>query len=128
MPLLYKETSMTTDTIGPAAKRTKPIRAAVATRANAAANNVVSQRSGRAAPAPSGLPVAPPPAATSKLDRLTTLLGAPAGATVAAMMAVTDWQAHSVRGAMAGALRKRGLAVTSAKIDGVRTYHASRAA
>ena len=127
-PRLHAETSMTTDTIAPAAKRTKPIRAAVATRANAAANKVVSQRPGRAAPAPSSLPVAYPPAAPGKLDRLTTLLGAPAGATIAAMMAATNWQAHSVRGAMAGALRKRGLVVTSAKSDGVRTYHASRAA
>ena len=69
-----------------------------------------------------------PQPAPGKLDRLVALLAAPGGATIAAMMAATGWQAHSVRGAMAGALRKRGLVVTSAKIDGVRTYHASRAA
>ena len=78
-----------------------------------------------APPTPDSVTTLPSP--SSKLDRLTTLLTDPAGATIAAMTASTGWQAHSVRGAMAGALRKRGLTVVSSKIDGVRTYRAGPA-
>lgn len=63
---------------------------------------------------------------SSKLDRIEALLLAEGGATIAGMMAVTGWQQHSVRGAMAGALKKRGLAITSDKIDGLRRYSAVR--
>jgi hypothetical protein len=46
------------------------------------------------------------------------------GATLEQMMKATDWQAHSVRGAMSGALKKkRGLTITSAKDGTTRTYH-----
>jgi len=70
---------------------------------------------------------APTPARTpSKLDQLETLLCSDAGATIAAMMAATGWQQHSVRGAMAGALKKRGLVITSEKTDGLRHYRAVR--
>jgi hypothetical protein len=41
------------------------------------------------------------------------------GATIAQIMAATGWQAHTIRGAFAGALKKkRGLTVTSAKAEG----------
>lgn len=60
----------------------------------------------------------------SKLDQIEGLLRREAGATIAEMMTATGWQQHSVRGAMAGALKKRGLAITSAKIDGLRRYRA----
>ena len=66
-------------------------------------------------------PAAAKPAAT-KLDRLVIQLSAPGGATLAALMAETGWQAHSVRGAMAGSLKKRGHAISSQKVDGVRRY------
>lgn len=61
---------------------------------------------------------------TSKLDQVEALLCRDAGASIAEMMAVTGWQQHSVRGAMAGALKKRGLTITSEKIDGLRRYRA----
>jgi len=71
---------------------------------------------------------APPPAPVSKLDQLAALLTKDGGASLAEMVAATSWQAHSVRGAMAGALKKkRGLAITSRKLDGVRLYSAQRA-
>lgn len=64
----------------------------------------------------------------SRLDQLRALLTTDEGATIAEMTTATGWQAHSVRGAMAGALKKRGLTITSEKIDGVRRYRASAAA
>jgi hypothetical protein len=45
------------------------------------------------------------------------------GATIAQMMKATGWQAHSVRGAMSGAIKKRlGLTVTSTKLGASRIY------
>ena len=64
----------------------------------------------------------------SRLDQLQALLTTEEGVSIAEMTTATGWQAHSVRGAMAGALKKRGLAITSEKIDGVRRYRASAAA
>lgn len=66
-----------------------------------------------------------PAKALSKLDRVAELLLREAGASIAEMCEATGWQQHSVRGAMAGALKKRGLSITSEKIDGVRRYRAS---
>lgn len=60
----------------------------------------------------------------SRLDQLEALLTGPEGASIALMTETTGWQAHSVRGAMAGALKKRGLAITSEKVAGVRRYRA----
>lgn len=46
------------------------------------------------------------------------MLRAPEGTTIAAIMEKNGWQAHTVRGAFAGALKKAGLNVTSEKIEG----------
>lgn len=61
----------------------------------------------------------------SKLDQVQALLLAPGGASIAVLMATTGWQQHSLRGALAGALKKRGLVIASDKTDGVRRYRAS---
>lgn len=58
----------------------------------------------------------------TKLDTLEKLLGRKNGASIAEMTKATGWQQHSVRGAMAGALKKRGHMITSDKLDGVRRY------
>ena len=58
----------------------------------------------------------------AKLDLLVVRLRRPGGASIDDLAKITGWQAHSVRGAMAGALRKKGHAVTSDKVDGVRRY------
>jgi hypothetical protein len=72
--------------------------------------------------APPGESIAPP-APKGKIGALVTLLRAPDGATIEAMMAATGWQAHSVRGAMSGSVKKAlGLNVVSEKTDGVRVY------
>jgi len=58
----------------------------------------------------------------SRLDQLQQLVTSEGGASIAEMVSATGWQIHSVRGALAGALKKRGLTITSEKIDGVRRY------
>jgi Protein of unknown function (DUF3489) len=58
----------------------------------------------------------------TKLDTLEKLLGRKHGASIAEMTKATGWQQHSVRGALAGALKKRGHAIASDKIAGVRRY------
>lgn len=73
------------------------------------------------------IPAAPAPRLPSKLDQVETLLLAPTGASIAEIMIATGWQQHSVRGAMASALRKRGLAITSQKVGGIRRYRAGDA-
>lgn len=67
-------------------------------------------------------------AKTSKLDQLETMIRRKNGASIAEMMRATGWQSHSVRGALAGALKKRGLTITSDKVDGVRRYRCEKAA
>lgn len=71
---------------------------------------------------------APPSKTPSRLDQLQQLLMREGGVTIAEMVEATGWQQHSVRGAMAGALRKRGLVITSDKTDGVLRYRAERPA
>jgi hypothetical protein len=62
----------------------------------------------------------------TKLDQLEKMLLRKNGASIAEMMKATGWQSHSVRGALAGVLKKRGLGITSEKIDGVRRYRAEK--
>jgi len=59
----------------------------------------------------------------SKQTKLIALLERPEGASIAELMKATGWQAHSVRGVMSGALKKRlGLTITSENGDGGRVY------
>lgn len=60
----------------------------------------------------------------SKLDQVEAMLKQDAGVSIAEIMTATEWQQHSVRGALAGALKKRGLVIASAKVDGTRLYRA----
>jgi Protein of unknown function (DUF3489) len=88
-----------------------------------------------AAPVPSANSSQPPPAASkvkkaepnSKQSRVIAMLQLPSGTTIAAMMKVTGWQQHSVRGFLAGVVRKRlKLKLDSKKVDGNRVYQIKR--
>jgi hypothetical protein len=60
----------------------------------------------------------------TKHDRVLTLLSKPDGVTIAEMMQATDWQQHSVRGFLAGTVKKKlRFTLTSTKKEGdVRRY------
>jgi len=70
-------------------------------------------------------PVQPPvEGPVTKHEQLLQLLNRPEGASIEDMMQATQWQQHSVRGFLAGTVKKRmGLALTSSKAEGdVRRY------
>jgi hypothetical protein len=70
-------------------------------------------------------PATPPTAKEpgGKIGLVVGLMRRPGGATLADLITATGWQAHSVRGAIAGAIKKtRGLAVISAKSEAGRVY------
>lgn len=55
----------------------------------------------------------------SKQEALIAMLKRPEGASIAEIAAAFGWQAHTVRGAIAGTLKKKlGLRVTSEKVEG----------
>ena len=60
----------------------------------------------------------------TKHARIIAMLRTPAGATISSLMTATEWQQHSVRGFLAGVVRKRlGLDLVSEQTDKGRVYH-----
>jgi hypothetical protein len=64
-------------------------------------------------------------ARVTKQDRMLTLLSRSEGASIEEMIRATSWQQHSVRGFLAGTVKKKlGFLVSSFKTEGdVRRYH-----
>ena len=105
---------------------------------NAPAETNLKGRPGRARRSSAKKAAAPSAKATSsgrpnpdsKQDRVVALLQQPRGATLDVLVNATGWQKHSVRGFLAGTVRKKlKLPLISEKVDGIRTYRigASRA-
>ena len=69
-------------------------------------------------------PKTPTIRANTKQAQIIALLQRPEGASIAEIVAVTGWLAHSIRGLISGALKKKlGLPVTSEKQDGRGTVY-----
>ena len=80
-------------------------------------------RPGRKAKPPQRAQNAPAVRRGSTTAKILALLRRPGGASLAQLKKATGWQAHSVRGFLSGALKKKmGLRIDSAKRDGERTY------
>jgi hypothetical protein len=71
---------------------------------------------------------APPNEAVTKHDRILALLSRDDGATLPEMMEMSGWQKHSVRGFLAGTVKKRhGFTLISSKSEGeLRRYRIER--
>ena len=64
-----------------------------------------------------------PARSATKHDRIIAMLRTSAGATIASLVTVTEWQQHSVRGFLAGVVRKKlGLNLVSEQTDKGRVY------
>lgn len=64
-----------------------------------------------------------PHARVTKLDTILSLLRTESGADVQTLAAATGWQAHSIRGAIAGQIkRKLRLTVATQRVEGRTVY------
>ena len=67
------------------------------------------------------------PRPESKGAKILAMIGRAKGATLAEIQKATDWQAHSVRGFLSTAAKKRGLKIESTKTEaGDRVYKISK--
>jgi len=115
---------MTTKTANKLTKSDRPAapRRASGTGANTSHDQAATTTIARKREAPSE--PRPGQARVTKHALLLQLLSRPEGASIEDMMQTTQWQQHSVRGFLAGTVKKKmGLALTSSKAEGeVRRY------
>lgn len=71
-------------------------------------------------PSPTSTMATPP--SPGKTAILVELLTRPEGATLDDLASATGWQRQSVRGALAGTLKRKGYRITSERSDGVRRH------
>jgi hypothetical protein len=90
----------------------------IATNAGLAAIGIETE-STAAEPIDKAAPKTRTPRAGTKQATLIAMLRAPDGATIGEVSAALQWAPHTIRGAMAGALKKKlGLVITSGNIEG----------
>ena len=78
----------------------------------------IEPESTAAKPADEAAPKTRTPREGTKQATLIAMLRAPVGATIEEIAVATQWQSHTIRGAMSGALKKKlGLEVTSEKVE-----------
>ncbi len=114
-----KKTSNSSTTTAMTAKTNKP-----------SASGKTSTRGRSAKSAANMAKEAPAPRVkTTKIEQCLTLLGKLDGATIDELQTATGWQTHSVRGFLAGTVKKKlGLILDSEKAaDGVRRYRVVQA-
>ena len=90
------------------------------------ATNAIAANEGQTAPTttvPAATPEPKPTKPISKQAQLAGLVTRDTGATLNQMIDLTGWLPHTTRAAMTG-LKKKGYAISSDKVDGVRTYRA----
>ena len=64
---------------------------------------------------------------STKIEKVIEMLRKPGGASIKALIATTGWQAHSVRGAISGTIKKKlGLTVTSERVNDTRVYRIAK--
>jgi hypothetical protein len=90
-----------------------------------AATRSTARKTGKPASRKGPAPASSKPAAgpDTKHARIIAMLRTPAGATIASLVTATEWQQHSVRGFLAGVVRKKlGLNLVSEQTDEGRVY------
>ncbi len=114
-----------------ATRKPKPKPTETARKSTRSAQGTSTAKSKPAAVSKAALRKAPPSKPTasgpSKQDTVLAMLREPEGTTIDAIMKVTGWQQHSIRGFFAGVVRrklKRNL--VSQKIDGSRIYRIAK--
>jgi hypothetical protein len=102
--------------------KTKPSKSAKNANRKTAAQPAVIKRSPKK-PTTASAPKTGSNRKPGKIDQVIAMIRRPKGASISDLTKATAWQAHSVRGAISGTLRKKqGLNIVSEKSGDVRLY------